>query len=75
MDAFADEIKETAEGKAREGRDTAGAVYRDQLTIKTKQWLMERRAAMDFGDRGVVDETGKPVPVQQIVVGNQIISF
>jgi len=75
MEAFADDILETAEGKNNEDPDSAGAVYRDQLSIRTKQWLMQRRAPAQFGDRGAVDEAGKPVPIQRIVVGNQVISF
>lgn len=58
-----------------EEKDTAGAVYRDQLLIKTNQWLLGKRDPGTFGDRGVVDETGKAVPKQKIVIGNMEISF
>jgi hypothetical protein len=75
QDAFAEDILEIAAGENREGRDTAGAVYRDQLDVKTRQWVMARRAPEDFGDRGPVDESGKPVARQVIVIGNQSITF
>lgn len=54
---------------------TAGEVYQAQNRIKTRQWLMERRAAQDYGDKGVVDDSGKPVPKQQIKIGSVTIDF
>ena len=77
MDAFSDEILTTADAKDRgEDRDTAGAVYRDQLSIKTKQWLMSRRAPAEFGDRGTVDEKGQAVVKKQVIfVAGRAIEF
>lgn len=76
MAAYGDQIIETADAADRgEDRDTAGAVYRDQLKIKTRQWLMERQAPAEFGQRGVVDEAGKAVPKQVIRIGSVDIAF
>ena len=76
MDAFAESIIATADGSHRgEEKDTPGPVYRDQLSVRTKQWLMQRRAAMDFGDRGPVDAEGRAIPKQVIIVGGQSIVF
>jgi hypothetical protein len=83
MDGFQDQMmviakgehRVDAHGKPSKERDSAGAVYRDQAVTKLMQWRMQRQAPDDFGDRGVVDETGKAVARQVIVVGGQSITF
>lgn len=71
MDVFADQTIDIADTCGT----TAGEVYQAQLRIKTRQWRMERQAAQEFGNRGVVDDTGKPVAKQQMKIGNLTIEF
>ena len=76
-EAMAANLPAVAEGLHRkEGeRDTAGAVYRDQLRIKTAQWLLAKRDPGKFGERGAVDQDGKPVVKQVIMIAGAKIEF